>query len=74
MRSKYDCLLTTSKTVNADDPLLNCRLEGLTHKSPQIAILDRGFKINLNLKLIKEHSRKVFLIVNKENLTKRKIK
>ncbi len=70
LRSKYDCLLTTSKTVNADDPLLNCRLEGLTHKSPQIAILDRGFKINLNLKIIKEHSKKVFLIINKENKKK----
>ena len=45
LRSKYDCLLTTSKTINDDNPLLNCRIEGLEKKSPDIFILDRLFNI-----------------------------
>ena len=28
LRSKYDCIVSTSKSINADNSLLNCRING----------------------------------------------
>ncbi len=53
LRSKVNCILTTSKTVNDDNPKLNCRIEGLSNFSPQVAILDKDLKIKNNTFLIK---------------------
>ena len=33
--------------------MLNCRIKGLEHKSPDIIIIDRFFKIKKNLKIFK---------------------
>ncbi len=52
-RSTYDCLLSTSCSINKDNSLLNCRIKGLEHKSPDIIIIDRFFKIKKNLKIFK---------------------
>ncbi len=41
LRFRNDCLLTTSQTVLKDNPLLDCRLDGLESYSPDIFILDR---------------------------------
>ena len=30
IRSKYDCIVSTSDPINNDNSLLNCRLEALT--------------------------------------------
>ena len=70
LRSRYDCLLTTSETVNEDNPLLNCRIEALTHKSPSIAIIDRNFKLKKNLKIFNNKPKRIFLIVNIDNKKK----
>ena len=51
-RSTYDCLLSTSYSINKDNSLLNCRIKGLENKSPDIIIIDRFFKIKKNLKII----------------------
>ena len=60
LRSRVNCILTTSKTVNDDNPKLNCRINGLNNFSPQVAILDK----NLNIK------KKSFLVLNaKKNNT-----
>lgn len=60
LRSKVNCIITTHKTVNADNPKLNCRLNGLINASPKVAILDK----NLNIK------KNSFLILNaKKNTT-----
>ena len=48
LRSRYDCLLTTSKTINDDNPELNVRIDGLEKKSPDLIIIDR----NLTLKIM----------------------
>jgi diaminohydroxyphosphoribosylaminopyrimidine deaminase/5-amino-6-(5-phosphoribosylamino)uracil reductase len=66
-RSKYDCLLTTSKTVNADNPILNCRIEGLEKKSPDLIILDRFFKIKKNSLLFKKNKGKIYILTNVNN-------
>ena len=67
LRSKYDCLLTTSKTINIDDPLLNCRIEGLEKKSPVIIILDRHLKIKKNVKILKNKKKKIYIFTAANN-------
>ena len=51
LRAQYDAILTGIGTVLADDPLLNCRLEGLEHRSPQRIVLDRNNRMPKNAKL-----------------------
>jgi diaminohydroxyphosphoribosylaminopyrimidine deaminase/5-amino-6-(5-phosphoribosylamino)uracil reductase len=70
LRSKYDCLLTTSKTINEDNPILNCRIEGLEKKSPDIIILDRKFKIKKSSKIFKKNKNKIYILMNTNNYLK----
>ena len=71
LRSKVNCILTTSKTVNADNPKLNCRIQGLEKFSPYIAILDKRLNIKKNSYLIKNAKRnKVYLFYHKYDDTK----
>ena len=72
LRSKYDCILSTSKTINADNCLLNCRIEGLVHKSPSVVIIDRSFEIKKNLKIFKDKSRKIYILTHNINTSKEK--
>ncbi len=62
LRSRYDCLISTSKTINSDNSLYNCRILGLENKSPAVIILDRFLKLKKNLKLLKNKNRKIILI------------
>ena len=70
LRSKYDCLLTTSKTINDDNPLLNCRIEGLEKKSPNIIILDRLFKIKTNSVIFTKNKKKIYILTYVNNIAK----
>jgi len=70
IRSKYDCILSTSKTINDDNPLLDCRTESLEKKSPILVIIDRFFKIKKNLRIFKNISRKIYIITKNHNTTK----
>jgi len=77
LRSKYDCLLTTSKTINDDNPLLNCRVEGLKKKTPDLIILDHLFKVKKNSIIFNKSKRKIYIFTNtshvaKENFFKKK--
>ena len=72
LRSKYDCIISTSKTINFDNPLLNCRIESLENKSPAVIIIDRLFKIKKNLKIFKNKSRKIFIFTHTNNTIKEK--
>ena len=60
LRSQYDCILITSKTLNEDNPLLNCRIERVRKKSMSICIIDRKFKIKRKNQFVK-NKRKVYL-------------
>tara|TARA_B100000963_G_scaffold215741_1_gene188196 strand:- start:604 stop:1707 length:1104 start_codon:yes stop_codon:yes gene_type:complete len=53
LRLKSDGILITSKTLNIDNPRLNCRLEGYSHYSPKRIILDRNLKIDLRSYIVK---------------------
>ena len=70
LRSKYDCLLTTSKTINNDNPLLDCRIEGLEKKTPTLIIIDRYFKIKTNIKILSKMNRKIYILTNNSNRSK----
>ncbi len=71
LRSRYDSILSTSKSINEDDSLLNCRIEGLNNYRPDLFIIDLKLKLKKNLSLnnlIKR--RKTYLITSKENYFK----
>ena len=72
LRSRYDCILSTSETINSDNSLLDCRIEGLEQKSPAVIIVDRLFKIKKNLKIFKNSNREIFIFTQTNNLLKEK--
>ena len=68
MRSKNDCVFSTSKSINFDNSLLNCRIEGLNNHVPDLFIIDLNLRLRKNLLLNKIlDKRKTFLITTKEN-------
>ena len=74
LRSRYDCILSTSKTINLDNSLLNCRIDGLDKFKPDLFIIDLNLKLKKNLllnKMIKK--RKTYIVTSKSNLRKANI-
>ena len=53
LRYKNDGIMISSKTLNTDNPKLNCRLKGYEKYSPKRIILDKNLDINLNTYLYK---------------------
>jgi len=74
LRTQYDCILTTSKTVNNDNALLDCRIKGLEKKSPNIAIIDRKFQIDKSLELFKKKLNRKIIIFTYKDKNEKKIK
>jgi diaminohydroxyphosphoribosylaminopyrimidine deaminase / 5-amino-6-(5-phosphoribosylamino)uracil reductase len=71
IRSKYNGIISTSKTINSDNALLNCRIEGLNYYKPDLFIIDLNLKLKKNLLLNKFlKKRKTFLITYKKNFKK----
>ena len=71
IRSRYDCLLTTSKTINLDNSLMNCRISGLNKFKPDLFIVDLNLKLKKKLflnRIIKK--RRTYLITCKKNFKK----
>ncbi len=67
LRSKVNCIITTYKTINADNPKLNCRLNGLNNSSPKVAILDKNLNVKKNSFLIGNAKKnKTYLFYNKK--------
>ena len=48
LRYKNDSIMISSKTLNIDNPKLNCRLKGYQKFSPKRIILDNNLEIKLN--------------------------
>ena len=73
LRTKYHALISTSKSINSDNSLLNCRIDGLTNKSPDLVILDRNLSIKKSLSMFKiKNNRKILIYTSSYN--KKKIK
>ena len=71
LRSRHDCVLSTAKSINQDDSLLNCRIKGLNNSKPDLFIIDLKLKLKKTLLLNKYlKTRKTFLITNKKNINK----
>ena len=71
IRSKHDGIMSTSKSINYDNALLNCRIEGLNKFKPDLFIIDLNLKLKKNLllnKIVKK--RKTYLITYKTNIEK----
>ena len=69
LRSRYDCILSTYKTINLDNSLLNCRINGLDKFKPDLFIIDLNLKLKKNLLLNKIiNKRKTYIITKKSNL------
>ena len=71
LRSQNDCIFSTSKTINKDNSLLNCRIEGLNYFKPDLFIIDLKLKLKKKLLINKIiDKRKTFLITLKNNYNK----
>ncbi len=53
LRYKNDSIMISSKTLNIDNPKLNCRLRGFEKYSPKRVILDKYLEIKLNSYIFK---------------------
>lgn len=57
LRFKNDAILVGSKTVDTDDPMLDCRILGLEQYSPKRIILSSKLDINPNKRIIQSSKR-----------------
>jgi len=62
LRYKNDCLMISYKTLNKDNPKLNCRLKGFERFSPKRVILDNKLNSKINSYLIKTANNKNTII------------
>ena len=71
LRNRYNCILSTSKSINKDNSLLNCRIEGLKTNKTHLFIIDLNLKLRKKLllnNLLKK--RKTYLVTSKNYATK----
>ena len=71
LRSKYDGIISTAKTINEDNALLNCRIKGLNNNKPDLLIIDRNLNLKKNLKFLKiANKRKTYIFTSSKNTKK----
>ena len=59
LRYRNQAILTSYKTINSDNPNLNCRIQGLEKFSPVKFIIDKDLKTKINSKVLKLKSNKI---------------
>ncbi len=76
-RSLNECMIVGTGTIKKDNPTLDCRLDGLGNRSPDIFILDRKLTLNRNLKIFNNKNRKIFVFysnkINKKTVKSKNI-
>ena len=76
LRSQNDAIMTSSSTIINDNPLLDCRLNGLENRSPIKVILDRHLKVSSNYKIYNSSSKNIIFLYSlmemKNHLTEHK--
>ena len=71
LRSKYNCILSTSASINKDNSTLNCRINGLMNYQPDILIVERNLRLKKNLNILKPlMKRKINIITKKKKIHK----
>ena len=73
LRYKNDSILVSSKTINIDNPKLDCRLIGLNKFSPRRIILDKNLDINLRSYVVKTINKKNTIIFYNKTSIKKKL-
>ena len=53
LRYRNEALLISYKTINMDNPILDCRLNGLRKFSPKIIVLDKNLKTRTSSNILK---------------------
>ena len=71
LRFKNDAIMISSKTLNTDNPKLNCRLKGYEKYSPKRVILDKNLDIRLNTYLYKSAKKGNTLIFHNSSNNKK---
>ena len=62
IRSEYEAIISTSKSINRDNSLLNCRLKGFNNNKPDLIIVDLNLRIKKKLNILnKMNKRKIFI-------------
>ena len=64
LRYKNQAILVTYKTINEDNPLLDCRLSGLNEYSPIKVIIDKNLKVKKNANIFKSKNTKIIIFYN----------
>ena len=71
LRYKNDSLMISYKTLNQDNPKLNCRLEGMDKFSPKRIILDNNLETNLSSYIFRTANKNnTIIFYNNTNKTK----
>ncbi len=71
LRYQNDCIMITYKTLNKDNPRLNCRLKGMENFSPKRIILDNELNSNMNSYVFKSsNSKNTLIFYNKADKSK----
>ena len=73
LRSLNECMIVGTGTIKKDNPKLDCRLDGLSYKSPDIFVLDRNLELKKDLKIFMNKKRKVY-IFHSEKINNSKFK
>jgi len=64
-------ILTSYKTVNSDNPKLNCRIRGLEKFSPTRLILDKDLKIKMNTFIVRSSEKYKTIVFHSSKNTKK---
>ena len=71
LRFQNHAILTSYKTINTDNPKLNCRLNGLEKFSPNVVVIDKNLKIKINSYVIKNSIKNKLIIFHcSKNISK----
>ncbi|MBD1166377.1 bifunctional diaminohydroxyphosphoribosylaminopyrimidine deaminase/5-amino-6-(5-phosphoribosylamino)uracil reductase RibD [Pelagibacterales bacterium SAG-MED07] len=71
LRYKNDSIMISSKTLNTDNPKLNCRLKGFEKFSPKRIILDRNLEIKMNSYIIKSSKKNNTIVFHNSSNNKK---
>ncbi len=70
LRSRYDSIISTAKSINKDNSLLNCRINGFDNNKPDVIIVDRNLRLKKKLKMFKLNNRKIYILTSSNNKKK----
>ena len=71
LRYKNDSIMISSKTLNTDNPKLNCRLKGFEKFSPRRIILDRNLEMKINSYIFKSTEKNNTIVFHNSSHSKK---